>query len=290
MIREDYFKYKRAQHQEDLYAYENYFYGMKNGMILESGAFDGYNLSSTFMLEKFAAWNSIHVEADPINYKQLAINRPDSINVHMALCDTPRTLHYVDTGITLAHGIAEFMPEKFLRMHHPYLYRNRTRIGDLREVPCFPVQHLLRYLKVTALDIWVLDTEGAELVVLRGMDFAAVTVKVIIMECDEHELSVNKQKVDFLHARGYLCEQIHVTCYCRHASATFSRSPNLPQSGVRRNRKEMKQSNLLPPQSEPAVDEAAIKQRLKREAIKQRRQKLRQQARLPMAYRNESLE
>jgi len=122
-------------------------YGMKNGVILESGAFDGYKLSSTYMLEKFAEWNSIHVEADPINYTQLAINRPDSINVHMALCDTPRTLHYVDTGITLAHSIAEFMPEKFLRMHHPYLYRNRTRIGNLREVPCFPVQYLLRYLK-----------------------------------------------------------------------------------------------------------------------------------------------
>ena len=119
---------------------------------------------------------------------------------------------------------------------------------------------------------------------LRGMDFAAVTVKVIIMECDEHELRMNKQKVDFLRARGYLCEKIHVTCYCRHTNATLSPSPNLPQSGVRLNREAIKQSpslNLLPPLSDSILsvgDEAAvIKQRLKREAIRQRRQKLRQQ-------------
>jgi hypothetical protein len=78
------------------------------------------------------------------------------------------------------------MPDSFLRMHHPRLFRNRTLIHGLREIPCFPVKYLFRYLKLTELDIWVLDTEGSELAVLSGVNFNRIKIKVIIMECDEH--------------------------------------------------------------------------------------------------------
>ena len=51
----------RAQDQEDVWLYENYFYGMKDGIIMESGALNGILFSTSFMFEHFANWTSIHV-------------------------------------------------------------------------------------------------------------------------------------------------------------------------------------------------------------------------------------
>ena len=39
----DYKKYARAQSGEDIWLWENIFYGKKNGTIVESGALDGNN-------------------------------------------------------------------------------------------------------------------------------------------------------------------------------------------------------------------------------------------------------
>lgn len=242
-----YSKYKKAQHGEDLELYSKYFFGMEKGLILESGAFDGVNVSTTYFFEKFAGWSAIHVEADPGNFKKLSENRRNSVNVHMALCDAPRILHYVDTGITLAHGIAEFMPSNFLRMHHGGLFKNRTKINDLREIPCFPVHYLFRYLKVKELDIWVLDTEGSELAVLKGVNFDKITIKVIIMECDNHDVSKDNQKQDYLRQRGYQCHHSHVTCFCHLESAAVQSAPNMrPNPGRRQKRTFAAQQKRVP--------------------------------------------
>jgi hypothetical protein len=50
-----------AQSAEDIWAYENWFYGMEHGIILESGALDGLKFSTSFMFEYYANWFSIHV-------------------------------------------------------------------------------------------------------------------------------------------------------------------------------------------------------------------------------------
>lgn len=51
----------RAQDQEDVWLYENWFYGMKNGVIMESGALDGILYSNSLMFESYGNWTAIHV-------------------------------------------------------------------------------------------------------------------------------------------------------------------------------------------------------------------------------------
>lgn len=72
----------KAQDQEDIWLYENWFYGMKgpilvnlctsvgfllvimcyiDGLIMESGALDGKLFSTSYMFEKFANWTALHV-------------------------------------------------------------------------------------------------------------------------------------------------------------------------------------------------------------------------------------
>lgn len=51
----------QAQDQEDVWLYENWFYGMDKGVIMESGALNGILFSNSFMFEQFANWTAIHV-------------------------------------------------------------------------------------------------------------------------------------------------------------------------------------------------------------------------------------
>ena len=50
-----------AQDQEDVWLYENWFYGMRNGIIMESGALDGLLFSNSYLFESYLGWNAIHV-------------------------------------------------------------------------------------------------------------------------------------------------------------------------------------------------------------------------------------
>ena len=51
----------RAQDQEDIWLYENWFYGIEKGIIMESGALNGIIFSTSYMFENFANWTAIHV-------------------------------------------------------------------------------------------------------------------------------------------------------------------------------------------------------------------------------------
>jgi hypothetical protein len=57
----DYGKLSSAQDHEDIWLYENWFYGMENGVILESGALDGVFYSTSNFFETLLHWTSIHI-------------------------------------------------------------------------------------------------------------------------------------------------------------------------------------------------------------------------------------
>ena len=91
----------------DVYMYEKWFYGMENGVIVESGV-DGVLFSNSYLFERFLRWTSILIEADSINYRAMVTNRPKAINIHAALCNatTFTTFHCFEQG-SCCSGIVE---------------------------------------------------------------------------------------------------------------------------------------------------------------------------------------
>ena len=156
------------------------------------------------------------IEADPENYADVLRNRPSAINVNGALCSEPRLLHYVNEGINPVRGFIEFMPVSFVRQWHRRIHRNRTAIEELPTVQCLPVWMLLSQLAVKHVDIWVLDTEGAEESVLKGTDFTSVRFNAVAMECDEHDTVRNKRKTDILENNNFKCTLVERNCMCKH--------------------------------------------------------------------------
>jgi len=221
----DWREYSNAQDQEDIWLYENWFYGYERGVIMESGALDGILFSTSLFFESVANWTAIHVEADPENYGNLKYNRDRSVNVNGALCSESMLLHYSSLGVIPVRGFVEFMTKSFLKKWHGPIYNNKTSIDSLPTVQCLPVKVLLRELNIKHIDIWILDIEGAEESALRGTDFNQVRFNAIAMECDEHDIEKNKRKTDIIERNGFKCQLIERNCMCKNDLFVASAAP-----------------------------------------------------------------
>ena len=164
------------------------------------------------------------IEADPVNYSKLKVNRPNAVNVNGALCSESKLLHYSSLGVLPVRGFIEFMSPSFIKKWHGKIYNNKTSIDELPTVQCLPMKLLLRELNVQHVDIWILDVEGAEESVLKGTDFNAVRINAVAMECDEHDISKNERKTSILEANGFECHLIERNCMCKNKAYTASSS------------------------------------------------------------------
>ena len=153
-----------SQDKEDQWLYHHWFYGIVDGIVLESGALDGIKYSNSLFFEKFANWTAIHVEAGESNWKRLIYNRPQAINVHAALCENPAALHYTPSlrQNTEVEGIFEFMSNDFVKRWHPQLVQNPALVDKLPVLTCLPLKYILSGLGLKKIDLWILDVEGAE--------------------------------------------------------------------------------------------------------------------------------
>ena len=215
-----------AQNGEDLWLYNHWFYGMKRGVILESGALDGIMFSTSYLFEHLANWTSVHVEADLVNYSNLIQNRENAININCALCSESRLLHYTNENDNPAvRGFVELMPTALLEYWHPKVSSGEVKIEDLPAVQCVTVKSLLKELHINYIDIWILDVEGAEESVLRGTDFNKVRINAIVMECDQNDVPKNKRKTDIIESHGFECTLVHTNCMCRNLLHKISAAP-----------------------------------------------------------------
>ncbi len=90
------------------------------------------------------------------------------------------------------------MSPKFLDAWHAGIV-----VDDLPVVPCYPLSFVTSAFDIQHVNLFVLDVEGGELMVLRSIDFARLTFDVIVVEADGHNPSKDQAVVDLLTAHGY---------------------------------------------------------------------------------------
>ena len=173
-----------AQSGEDHHAYKTYFFNKCGGTVLEIGARTGKELSTTHGFVHDLDWRAIHIEANPTSYKALVVNRPESLNIHSAVCNVRRTVHFAEGSDPSISGIVEFMSPKFLKKWHPALAKDPRKVAKLPVVNCHPLQSVLDSYRIRHVDFWVLDVEGAEAEVLSSIDFNRTSIDVIVVEAD----------------------------------------------------------------------------------------------------------
>ena len=154
-----------SQGMEDILLFKRYFSTPLrcNGTFVELGALDGVQFSNTLFFEENLEWNGVLIEAQPDNAKELMINRKHTTNYALGICEAG-----VDTVEIIGKGAGSGMKEEMMNDH---LERLIVKHNQSYTVPCAPLGTLLHKSGISQVDFFSLDVEGAELLVLKTMDW-----------------------------------------------------------------------------------------------------------------------
>lgn len=195
-----------GQYQQDRIVLDSFF---KNndmpekyvkGVYVDIGAHDGVSISNTKLFDDMG-WNGLCIEANPNLYQELCKNRPNAVNLNVAVYDRAGTIPFrINEGFTnMLSGIEE--------AYHP-IHRNRIeeeiRVNGgsyhIQNVPCLTLDEILYKNKLDQVDFLSIDVEGAELAILKGINFERTLIYVILIE-DNYQME--KEYDNILLPHGY---------------------------------------------------------------------------------------
>ena len=116
--------------------------------FLEIGGANGMTESCTWVFERCLGWRGILVEGHPKNFAELTSHRPGTLNLQMAVCPQEGWVNF-----TAYSGTWTKIEES----------------GSRLQVQCGPLGTRLQQLGVLVIDLFVLDVEGSELLVLESL-------------------------------------------------------------------------------------------------------------------------
>jgi len=189
----------------DQFLFERYFKNKKKGFFIECGAADGLNLSCCKFFEESLRWRGINIEASPAKFAKLLINRPKSyLNLNKGLYNVSGEHVFRDDNVedpTKAHGWGNGS------FNHTVKHiDNLSSLGialQESQVTTITFKELVDEYNITSIDLFVLDVEGVEPLVIEGMKGSKVMPKHVFIEHEHFGLEKCKQLMAEL---GYDCD------------------------------------------------------------------------------------
>jgi FkbM family methyltransferase len=140
---------------------------LDGGFFVEAGANDGVNLSNTYYLEQARGWTGVLVEGIPDLYRACVRHRPRSRVVNCALVPPEDegsmvTMYYSNLQSIVSGALPYEHVEEGLRSQGERTYEVK--------VPGRTLTSVLEDAMPPRFDLLVLDVEGYEAQVLRGLD------------------------------------------------------------------------------------------------------------------------
>lgn len=176
-----------SQIGQDRWVCENVFKHRTNGYFVDVGAFDGKDLSNTYVLEHHYGWRGICVEPMADSFAKLVACRPKSINVPVAAYDKDfQVLEFQ------CHGILSGASD---HVDHAQ--------GKIVHVPTMTLTSIFKiYDAPKQMDFLSVDAEGSDFHVLKGIDWDTYSFKAITVEHNYVE-PIRSDMQSFLESKGY---------------------------------------------------------------------------------------
>lgn len=226
-------KFNMSQGREDEWLYDKIFSKLPKseilgGTFIEIGALDGVFLSNTYYFEKKLDFRGVLIEGQPHNQVLLRKNasiRNQSAIFTNGICNydenlLPGSLKFTSTNNVNGSATSTAFnqtSEVFLNVWHKGDTKNPTK-----PVICLPMQSILTmtgriafsycflsifmasFVGLLDVDLFSLDVEGAELFVLKTIDFKVINFRVILVELDYSDAVKNQQVRDLLESNGFV--------------------------------------------------------------------------------------
>ncbi len=182
-----------SQHGEELLV-SQYFNNKTSGFFIEVGAYDGVELSNTYYLEALG-WDGILVEPNPTLYSKILVNRPYSEHFNVAVSHEP-----VDSlDLNIVENYEALSYSKATRRHLNRIDKLDTVVTSI-SVPVARLDELIPD-HVTNIDFVSIDVEGAEIDVLKSLDFNKWRPTLIVIEDNSHGKNIEIR--DFMQQHDY---------------------------------------------------------------------------------------
>lgn len=187
----------KSQVNEENKLIKLFFKGLRNGVFVEIGAYDGITFSNTLKLETCFDWKGLLIEGDKLSFDRMKANakkyRPRSILRHGAVCAPPQKfVNFAREGKATSGDLDIMAKFKKSRRWHDER-RNATsgqwRSGWFDAVPCRTMAEYLSEASISHINFFSLDVEGSELEILMTIDFQRVNIDVLMIEEDKHSYS-----------------------------------------------------------------------------------------------------
>ncbi len=191
-----------GQFEQDRFLSEQIFLGKKGGFFVDVGAHDGVTFSNTCHFERFHQWTGINIEPITSVFDKLQANRPNSVNLNCAISDVDGPVSFLlNTGYTemLSGIVSNYDPRHLKRIAN-----EQARQGGFSTVTSVPGRRLasiFRDQSVKHIDLVSIDVEGAELTVLKSIDFEQTSIDVICVE--DNYPSSSSELIDFMSSKGF---------------------------------------------------------------------------------------
>lgn len=170
------------------------------GCFVDVGAFDPILHSNTFLLYQHG-WRGLNVDASPARVARFATARPGDTNVVAVVADSPREVQFVEyptSGTSRLVEIDETPGANPLGELPVTVTPGRTRT----------LTDLLAEYNPLSVDFLNIDCEGAELAVLRGLNWERWPPKVIAVEANTP--ADRDSLTEYLTPLGYTLAAVHV--------------------------------------------------------------------------------
>jgi hypothetical protein len=189
-----------SQLGEDRALFKKYFSSpvKTSGFFVEMGAVDGTSISNTLFFERHLNWRGLLIEVAPMNSAKLisTSERPGTVRVAGGCCDwSVGSLEVVNEGAFVAN-VKSAAGESFSKAWN-------LNSNNVVQVNCVPLSALLHSVGLLFIDLFSLDVEGSELVVLQTFDWETTFVHVWCIEMAPERESTNLQIADLLTSKGY---------------------------------------------------------------------------------------
>jgi FkbM family methyltransferase len=172
-----------SQYNQDKYLEENIFKGYKNGFFVDIGAYDGVHINNTLYFEKYNNWSGLNVEPIQSIYEKLKNNRPNSINLNCAVCNSDGETDFLcNTGYTeMLSGIKNnYDPRHWYRLERENIQMGSTT--EVIKVNTKKIETICDEYSITHINYLSIDVEGAEFEVVKSINFEKVFIDVIEFE------------------------------------------------------------------------------------------------------------
>lgn len=170
--------------------------GPQRGTYVEMGALDGVKFSNTLFFERQLGWSGLLIEPSRL-FKSLEKNRgTHNYFANDVVCEDNATVGWYEETLSNTWSAVSGI-DSLAKVRAP-VKQSRPKLSQR---VCKPLQRLLAAADIRHIDFFSLDVQGAELSVLKTMDWS-IPVEILLVELDGSDRQKDMEVRQMLRAHG----------------------------------------------------------------------------------------